>query len=328
MITVTLIPKCHKISKLNTLRKLYTFVYFTVASQKYQILIEEVIMKKNVLLVLFVAMLLQAKDVLVFSSSPYGDKDKLIKAYQTVLDYIGEQTGLKFQFVISMDYERLQEEVNSGIVDVGVFPPMNYIKVKENYPNILYLFTTLDKKGSSSYKSYIITKKGNNITSYKNLKDKTFAFVEENSASGYLFPYSMMSNTWKIDPETYFTKTIFVGNHPNVMKAVSEGYVDGGAVAQTQYQRNIGNYPDPKPFLVIDSVVNIPFDAVCASPKLDQKTTEKIRDVFLKLNTKTLNKEGKSVLGGLAAGGFGIHEDKFYDIVRETAKIFDKLKQK
>ncbi|MEQ1878709.1 MAG: phosphate/phosphite/phosphonate ABC transporter substrate-binding protein, partial [Bdellovibrionia bacterium] len=79
------------------------------------------------------------------------------------------------------------------------------------------------------YYSVVVTKKSSGIKKLEDLKGKTLAFVDEKSGSGYLYPKVMLKRK-KIDPEKFFKKTYFAGNHQSAILAVVEGKADAAAV--------------------------------------------------------------------------------------------------
>src|SRR5207244_6062947 len=83
--------------------------------------------------------------------------------------------------------------------------------------------------GSSTYRGIIVTRKDSGIKSIADLKGKRFAFVDPKSASGYVYPRAMLIEKG-IDPETFFSETIFAGSHDRVIAAVLNRRVDAGAI--------------------------------------------------------------------------------------------------
>ena len=56
----------------------------------------------------------------------------------------------------------------------------------------------------------------------EDLKGKPMAFVDPNSTSGNNMPRFVLDHMG-IDPETFFSKTVFAGSHENAVLALAQG---------------------------------------------------------------------------------------------------------
>lgn len=259
------------------------------------------------------------KDSIVFGIPPWGGNVEEAKdRFSTFRDYLSEKTGKKVNFTVTDDYDQLGEYLNNGIIDFAIISSSAYVKAKDKYPKIRYLCSPLTHDMKDTYESNIIVRKDSGIKSYKDLKDKKFAFVDESSSSGYKFPLSRMLNGWKIDPKTYFKKVLFLGNHPDVVKAVYERQADAGAVYES-WKRDVEKLGKDE-IIMLEIIENIPRDGVAVSPNMDSQTEKKIKEALLSIDKNTKTKEGKNVVEKLSWAGFIEKNDKYYDIIRETNK--------
>lgn len=258
----------------------------------------------------------QEKDRYILGIPPWGGKEDDIKErFVGFATYLEENLGKKVEFRVSADYDQLGEDVYSGKVDIAIISSFAYVRTREKYPNMRYLCTALDKKSKkATYSSYIIAGKEKGISTVKDLKNKLFAFVDESSASGYKFPLAMMMTKWKVDPDTYFKKVMFLGTHPNVYEAVRTGQADAGALS-AEYVDKIN---ENDTFVVIDKIDNIPYDGVVVSPKMNEETYLKVKKLFLAINENTMTKDNIYVTDKFPWAGFAEKSDKFYDVIKDT----------
>ncbi len=247
----------------------------------------------------------------------YGD---VINTYNAVLDYISEKTDIELELVVEIDYDSIGKNINDGKLDIGILPSTAYVKAKQRYKNILYLCSSVGKREKkSTYSSNIVVKKGGDITNFQDLKDKYFAYVDEDSSSGYLFPKAEMLVNWKINPDKYFKKILFLGTHKNVLDAIYDERADAGAVSQHALSCYTDKHGDV--FEVLETINDIPFDAVIISKKMDVKLQKKIKKTLLEIDFNTTNKTGNKVLNNFFLGGFLERDDAYYDVVRTKQDI-------
>jgi len=288
------------------------------------------IVLKNIFFIIYFLLSLNLsageKKELILGIPPWGGEYKdVIEQYTAFIEYLAENTNMEVKLTVGIDYDSIGKSVNEGEVDIALLPSSAYVSTISTYKNIKYLCTTINKNSNkTSYSSYIITKKFNNIKDYKDLEGKYFAYVDEKSSSGYIFPKALMINKWKINPDNYFKKVLFLGSHPNVLNAVYNGESEAGAVASKPLNDFLAEKGDV--FNILEIIDNIPFDGVIVSDMLEEELVKKIKILMLNLDENTETKDGKKVLEKFPWGGFKEESDAHYDIIRNTNKILKDYK--
>src|SRR5512132_4581703 len=111
------------------------------------------------------------------------------------------------------------------------------------------------------YKGQFIANVDSGISSFADLKGKSFCFVDPNSTSGYIVPRIILAANG-INPDTDFSATQNAGSHNNVAIAVYKGDCDAGVTyvnVLTDTSANLAaTYPDiadkVKVFAVTDRI--------------------------------------------------------------------------
>jgi phosphate/phosphite/phosphonate ABC transporter binding protein len=210
--------------------------------------------------------------------------------------------------------------LNKNIVDFAVISPTAYVKSKMKFPGIKYVATVISKKTKQPYyHGVIFTRSNSNVKTYRDLKNKLFAFVEKSSGSGYVFPVARMIIEWNIDPKTYFKTTLFMGNHHNVIKAVMSGQAHAGATWEKPFEYAVKKY-SKKAIRVLMKSPPIPLDAFTVKPNTSKKMINKLRKILLSINKNTRTKTGEYVIKNYYYMGFTVKNNEFYDIIRQTLK--------
>ena len=95
--------------------------------------------------------------------------------------------------------------------------------------DVVPIVTSQEQDGSTSYVSVLYTRADSGIASLADMKGKSLAWADPNSASGYLIPRAEF-RAMGIDPEPgkYFGRTGFAGGHEQAVVAVLNRQYDAG----------------------------------------------------------------------------------------------------
>ena len=86
----------------------------------------------------------------------------------------------------------------------------------------------VNSDGSKGYYSVFYVLAKSPYQKIEDLKGKTMAFVDPNSTSGNNMPRFALDKLG-IDPDQFFSKTVFAGSHENAVLALTQGTVDVAA---------------------------------------------------------------------------------------------------
>ncbi len=253
-----------------------------------------------------------------FGLTPYLPRDLLARELQPVMSYLSRYLGIPVRLVIARTYEELSAQLESGAVDIASFSPLSYVLAKGKNPSIRLLAGQI-VSGTISFTAYIIVRQNAPIYRLEDLRDKAFAFVDRSSTSGYLFPYALFLSH-EIDPSTYFSRTLFAGNHLKAIQFVLDGTADAAATYSeglvTARQAGI----DVRAVRIFKKTGIIPCDAVCARGTLDASLISKTKEALLNLDTRS--EAGRGILGHtLRINGWVEVDDHSYDTVRSLLQL-------
>jgi phosphonate transport system substrate-binding protein len=153
------------------------------------------------------------------------------------------------------------------------------------------------------------------------LRDKSIAFADPISESGYLYPLDLFVQAGYLardeDPQSFFSNVYFAGGYQQSLQAVINGFVD--AAGASQYAELLVAPDQLEELTWIAETDPIPSHVVLARPGLDPSRVEAFKQVMLKLNEpdyKHLLKYVYSPDGYVEA----THED--YTSVEEVARLY------
>ncbi len=247
---------------------------------------------------------------------PSEDSRAMLASSQQLLDALEKNLGMKVKGFVAADYNGVIEAMRSGHVEVAYLGPFSYV-LGTTVANIEAFATAETSKSSRTfYHSQIITRKDSGIKDIKDLKGKTFAFVDPSSTSGHLFPKAGLIKLG-IDPDTYFGRVLFTGSHDANALAVANKRIDAATIADRIFdaavQKNLVKRED---IHVVWSSDPIPESPTVWRKNLSPELKAKIKAAFLNIRDITWADQGK-------LNRFVETNDAAYDVIRDTAKALN-----
>ncbi len=250
---------------------------------------------------------------LVFGFNPFTNPQNIKENYTPLLEAVGRKLGLQVRVIIVSDYDSLGRSLLHNTIDLGWFSPFAYVSAKSK-GNVTPLVTTV-VNNNASYVGYIVARKDSDIQSLEHLRNKRFAFVDKQSASGYIYPRAMLLQAGK-DPEHFFSESVFLGSHNRVIEAVLDGTVDaGGTYSEAVDAAKLAGRPVDN-LRILTKTEPIPKDAIAARPGLEP---EIIRQIQQALMAMTAQGEMGVIMKRSGLTGFIEAKDEYYDVIRKVA---------
>lgn len=247
------------------------------------------------------------KDEIIFGVNPFTSPENIKTMYVPILNAVFKKIGYKVRTMIVKDYDALSEGMKEGIIDVAWFSPFAYVTAHEKIG--IEPLVTPRVYGKVSYNGCIITRKDSGIGSLSGLRGRSFAYVDEGSASGFLYAQHSMKAEG-LNPKTLFSRTAYLGSHDSVIKAVLSREYDAGATYNEAMEEAEKSGIDLDEFRIIAKTPDIPKDAIAANPKLPKEFTDRLRQAFVDY-VKAPNIKSP-------VEGFVESDDTKYDVIREV----------
>ncbi|KFC72708.1 Phosphate/phosphite/phosphonate ABC transporter, periplasmic binding protein [Bosea sp. LC85] len=247
---------------------------------------------------------------------PSEDSRAMLESSQQLLDALQKNLGIKVQGFVASDYNGVIEAMRSGHVEVAYLGPFSYVLGTTVAPIEAFATAETAKSGRTYYHSQIITRKDSGIKEVKDLKGRTFAFVDPSSTSGHLFPKAGLMKLG-FDPEKDFSRVLFTGSHDANALAVANKRVDAATIADRIFDAAAQKkLIDPADIQVVWRSDPIPESPTCWRKNLPDDLKKQIRTAFLNIRDITWADQGK-------LNRFVETNDQAYDIIRDTAKVLN-----
>ncbi len=263
---------------------------------------------------------------LIFMAIPSQRPGPLEESFQPVLRMLEHETGRKIRFREAHDYAEVIEGVRTGKVQIAELGPFSYVLAKQQGARITAVVARVTQKGDiPEYQSYGITRVNSSINRLADFRGKKICFVDENSASGYLYPKAALQDVG-ISVERDIVPD-FTHGHDLSAIAVSNGQCDAGFAYNTIVDRRLLVQEQLKPdeLKVVWKSEMIPGGPMVIANDLPATLREQlVAALQQKANADYLRAngfcEGACVIADGYSYGFGSLDDAAYDGVREVCR--------
>ena len=139
-----------------------------------------------------------------------------------------ETFGIPVRLFQASDYAGVVQAFAGRHIEIASMSPAAYAASwMESSGNVEPILVTQEADGSTSYIAVMYTRADSGITSLEQMRGKSMAWADPNSASGYLIPRAALRAAG-INPETFFGRTGFAGGHEQAIVAVLGRQFDAG----------------------------------------------------------------------------------------------------
>ncbi len=215
-------------------------------------------------------------------------------SYDLLLEYISHKTGQPVKLVQRRTYSEINKLIATGSVDLAFVCTGAYINSKGGTMNILAVPVV---NGKTTYKALVITSRDSGISSFKDLRGKTFAFTDPLSNTGYFYPISLIRGLGET-PNNFFKDTFFTYSHDKAIVAVAQGIADGASVDNIVFQNLIKRKPDmARQLKIIHESKEFPMPPVVVPKDLPVPEQLILKKLFLKMHRDPLGQEALKKIG-------------------------------
>ncbi|MEP7069529.1 MAG: phosphate/phosphite/phosphonate ABC transporter substrate-binding protein [Usitatibacter sp.] len=252
-----------------------------------------------------------------FGFTPVLSESAMRAEFEPLMTYLSDVLGRKVTLYIATNYGDLRTQIEAGNVDIGSFSPFAYVDATRGGKIRIIAQSILE--GSATYRGLVIARKDSGLRSVSDLEGKRFAFVDQKSTSGYVYPRAMLVEKG-VDPARYFKETFFAGSHDKVIAAVLEGRADAGAIYDGALGVAKAKGLPVDDLVTLSSTDPIPHDAIAVRIGLDETLIARIQAALMDLDKSPA---GRAVIANSKKKltGHVLADDTLFEVVRRTARI-------
>lgn len=255
---------------------------------------------------------------------PGGNPKELKAQGMKLVKDLQETINVPVNLYISKDYVGLIEAMKAKKIDFAFFNSLTYVFAEDQAQAKVLLKKVWQ---SPFYYSALITPVDSGIKTLKEIKGQSIAFVDDKSASGYLYPQVALRKAGL--SEVDLKAAVFSGNHQASVEMLETGKVKVAALFTDDEMGKQGAWikfarDKNKKYRILWVSEPIPNDPFCVRQDFYDtypKTTHNLMFALMELIEKEKNKGSLSEI--LGSGDLMLATTKQYDPVREMVKLLN-----
>jgi phosphonate transport system substrate-binding protein len=230
---------------------------------------------------------------------------------------LGRLLGAPVRVTIASDYAAVIEALRNRTADLAFVHPGGYVLASREAKARIVAKNLWH--GKSTFTSRIFVRRDSGLRTLDDLRNKTMAFVDPASSSGYIYPMVLLMQRGLVrnrDPKTFFRDVVFAGSHDAAMRALVNGHVDAIASFDLAREQYIKDPAERERIAWVAETPEIPEAGIAARDGLDPATFAKVRAALLQIRAHA------ALLKRLyEIDGFETAEDREYDPVRAAIEL-------
>ena len=139
--------------------------------------------------------------------------------YEPLANYLSSQLGVTITLKVLTRYGNIVDNFVSLKLDGAFFGSFTYVMAHLKL-DLEILARPENLSGSSTYHGLIFVRKDSGIRNARDMRGKSFAFVDKATTAGYLLPMAYFKENGITDYTTYFKETYFSGTHEDSINDV------------------------------------------------------------------------------------------------------------
>lgn len=237
------------------------------------------------------------------------------EAMKPVARVLSRRLGAELRIQAASSYQDAIDGIVEGRADFAFLPPLSFLKAKRREPGLVLLCSE-EIRATLHDRAVLVVRNEGGPSSVDGLKDRRFALVSPESASGYLFPRVCLRRHG-LDPDVVLAKdkVLFTHNHDAVLEKVLEGECDVGATYDWVVTEPTGRLRDD--VRVVAWSEPLPHSVIVARKGLEPKVRQAVRLAFLGLTRTRARRPGLlAAMEKLGITGFAEISDAALDPLR------------
>ncbi|OAN87319.1 putative selenate ABC transporter substrate-binding protein [Marinobacter sp. EhC06] len=261
-------------------------------------------------------------ETFVFTAIPDEDETKLVERFKGVADYLSQELDVEVRYIPVKSYAAAVSAFRNNQVQLAWFGGLSGVQARRLVPGSEAIAQGVEDE---AFQTYFIANTSTGIENAEELsaleeelKGKTFTFGSKGSTSGRLMPEFYIRDVFGAQPEEFFSRVGFSGNHTRTLRLVEAGTYQVGALNFQVWEKELADG-------------NIDTDAVQViwetPPYPDYQWTirgdvnERFGDGFKERVTEALlNLDDQALLESFPRSGFIPASNDDYEPIRKTAE--------
>lgn len=184
-------------------------------------------------------------ETFVFTAIPDEDETKLVERFRGVADYLSSELNVDVRYIPVKSYAAAVSAFRNNQVQLAWFGGLSGVQARRLVPGSEAIAQGVEDQ---AFETYFIANTNTGIQPADELsaledelEGKTFTFGSKGSTSGRLMPEFYIRETFGQQPEEFFSRVGFSGNHTRTLRLVEAGTYEVGALNFQVWEKELEN---------------------------------------------------------------------------------------
>jgi ABC-type phosphate/phosphonate transport system substrate-binding protein len=239
--------------------------------------------------------------------------------YAGIAAYVGQHLGEGAQLTGAPWAERLRL-LDEGGVDVAFLCGLPYSRRLDRLELLgAPVMAAPRYRGRPVYFTDVIVRRDSPVRSFEELRDRTWAYNDGDSNSGYVVPRDYLLALG--ETRGFFGEVIASGSHQQSIRLVLDGKVDASGIDSTVLELEQAQHPDvARGLRVVESIGPCPVPPVVVAARRPEALKARLREALLAMHE---DPDGRAILTGGLIDRFVPVQDADYDPIRAMLRRAD-----
>lgn len=261
-------------------------------------------------------------ETFVFTAIPDEDETKLVERFKGVADYLSEELNVDVRYIPVKSYAAAVSAFRNNQVQLAWFGGLSGVQARRLVPGSEAIAQGVEDE---AFQTYFIANTSTGIEPAdelseleEGLKGTTFTFGSKGSTSGRLMPEFYIRETFGEQPEDFFSRVGFSGNHTRTLRLVEAGTYEVGALNFQVWQKEVeaGNV-DTDAVQVVWETPAYPDYQWTIRGDVNERFGDGFKD---RVKDALLNLDDQALLESFPRSGFIPASNDDYEPIRKTAE--------
>ncbi len=184
-------------------------------------------------------------ETFVFTAIPDEDETKLVERFKGVADYLSSELDVEVRYIPVKSYAAAVSAFRNNQVQLAWFGGLSGVQARRLVPGSEAIAQGVEDQ---AFETYFIAntstgiKPADELSSLEDeLRGKTFTFGSKGSTSGRLMPEFYIRDVFGAQPEDFFSRVGFSGNHTRTLRLVEAGTYEVGALNFQVWEKELAD---------------------------------------------------------------------------------------
>lgn len=256
-----------------------------------------------------------------------GTESGTLADYRPLFDAVARSHGLRFDLKVAQSYSAVVEAMCNGVTDIAFVGPITYLQAERR--GCAELLAVAVRDGRSVYYAGLFVPRDSPIGSIQDVRGKSIALGDVNSASAFVFPVTMLLDAG-INPARDLARVRLTGTHAGSLTALIEHRVDVAGLSFESYAKAVREgMRGARDVRLVARSEPIPNPPLIMSRRLDPAIRSRLKRAFGGISDDAgVNRASIRGYGGAVVDGYDAHfpSERFAPAARKMALVSDDLR--